>query len=225
MGLFYDSERPLNEDAFVRWLAANYRDIPNGSARYEGYQVVPETVLVRFGVTVSIGIVTLTNESRFLVVGHNAVVLHQVMLTLLTLTVGWWGIPWGPIFTISTVVGNLSGGRRQTVAELIDELSGSPKQVVELTPEAAAQARLHILDKGFPAHTALYLRYVDREETKLRAEYDDLEPDGRQWRGVSHGVPILIDKDQERDFRGKLVDWQGNQFVCNGRTTAASPNC
>jgi len=27
---------------------------------------------------------------------------------------GWWGIPWGPIWTISTIVTNLRGGRDVT---------------------------------------------------------------------------------------------------------------
>ena len=30
--------------------------------------------------------------------------------SLLTLLLGWWGIPWGPIWTIGTVAKNLGGG-------------------------------------------------------------------------------------------------------------------
>lgn len=30
--------------------------------------------------------------------------------TILSLLFGWWGIPWGPIYTISSVFNNLSGG-------------------------------------------------------------------------------------------------------------------
>jgi hypothetical protein len=33
--------------------------------------------------------------------------------TLLTLLVGWWGIPWGPIFTIQALITNLRGGHRR----------------------------------------------------------------------------------------------------------------
>ena len=28
----------------------------------------------------------------------------------LSLLLGWWGFPWGPIWTLSTLVGNLTGG-------------------------------------------------------------------------------------------------------------------
>ena len=30
--------------------------------------------------------------------------------SLMTLLLGWWGIPWGPIWTIGTVAKNLGGG-------------------------------------------------------------------------------------------------------------------
>ena len=34
--------------------------------------------------------------------------------TLLTLIVGWWGIPWGPIYSIGAIFNNLSGGKDVT---------------------------------------------------------------------------------------------------------------
>ena len=42
---------------------------------------------------------------------------------LLSLVVGWWGIPWGPIWTISTVAKNLSGG-----IDVTDELLAAQQQ-------------------------------------------------------------------------------------------------
>ena len=40
-----------------------------------------------------------------------------------SLVVGWWGIPWGPIWTVATVVNNLSGGQDVT-EEMMQALSG-----------------------------------------------------------------------------------------------------
>ncbi len=34
--------------------------------------------------------------------------------TLLTLVAGWWGIPWGPIYTIGSLVTNFGGGKDVT---------------------------------------------------------------------------------------------------------------
>jgi len=42
--------------------------------------------------------------------------------TLLTLVAGWWGIPWGPIFTVQTLVTNFQDGKDLT-AELMAHLS------------------------------------------------------------------------------------------------------
>ncbi|HUG48599.1 MAG TPA: hypothetical protein VMP67_09320 [Candidatus Limnocylindria bacterium] len=34
--------------------------------------------------------------------------------TLLSLLAGWWGIPWGPIWTVQTIVNNSRGGKDVT---------------------------------------------------------------------------------------------------------------
>jgi hypothetical protein len=34
--------------------------------------------------------------------------------TLLTVFFGWWGIPWGPIYSIGSIVTNLGGGKDVT---------------------------------------------------------------------------------------------------------------
>lgn len=34
--------------------------------------------------------------------------------TLVTLLLGWWGIPWGPIYSIAALITNLGGGKDVT---------------------------------------------------------------------------------------------------------------
>lgn len=34
--------------------------------------------------------------------------------TLMSLLLGWWGFPWGPIFTIGSLITNFSGGKNVT---------------------------------------------------------------------------------------------------------------
>jgi hypothetical protein len=53
--------------------------------------------------------------------------------TLLTLVAGWWGIPWGPIYTVQSLVVNFKGGKDVT-AELSARLqpaagAPNPRQV------------------------------------------------------------------------------------------------
>jgi len=42
--------------------------------------------------------------------------------SFISLVCGWWGIPWGPIWTVSTLVNNCRGGRDVT-AEVVRALS------------------------------------------------------------------------------------------------------
>jgi hypothetical protein len=42
--------------------------------------------------------------------------------TALTVLLGWWGIPWGPIRTIQCLITNLSGGKDIT-REVIGSLA------------------------------------------------------------------------------------------------------
>lgn len=68
--------------------------------------------------------------------------------TLLTLLVGWWGIPWGPIYTVQAIWTNLQGGIDLTEAVVghLRAPSGmppplparTPRPPMETTPPAAS---------------------------------------------------------------------------------------
>ena len=45
--------------------------------------------------------------------------------TIISLVFGWWGIPWGPIYTIAALVTNLGGGKDVT-AEVLAALEHVP---------------------------------------------------------------------------------------------------
>lgn len=47
----------------------------------------------------------------------------SIGFTLLSLVVGWWGIPWGPIHTISSLYHNFRGGRDVT-QEVLAAING-----------------------------------------------------------------------------------------------------
>jgi hypothetical protein len=50
----------------------------------------------------------------------------SLFYTLISLLLGWWGIPWGPIYTISSLATNLTGGKDVT-QELFAVWNASPK--------------------------------------------------------------------------------------------------
>lgn len=70
---------------------------------------------VAYQYTISIIVMTFRRSSavHFVPAGSSAVV-KGLPYTILTLVAGWWGIPWGPIYTIGSLAKNLSGGEDVT---------------------------------------------------------------------------------------------------------------
>lgn len=71
--------------------------------------------LVCYHYCVSIVVMTFrrSSDAYYIPAGENAVA-KGLPWTLLTLVLGWWGIPWGPIFTVQSLVVNFKGGKDLT---------------------------------------------------------------------------------------------------------------
>ncbi len=50
----------------------------------------------------------------YFIKGTENAVLKGLKFTLLSVVLGWWGIPWGIIFTLQTLATNLGGGKDVT---------------------------------------------------------------------------------------------------------------
>ncbi len=57
------------------------------------------------------------SDVHFIRANENAVT-RGLGFVALTVLLGWWGIPWGPIFTIQSLATNLGGGKDVTDAVL-----------------------------------------------------------------------------------------------------------
>ena len=77
---------------------------------------------VLFQDRISVLILTFRRSSDiyFLRVGESAA-RHSIGFTILSLIAGWWGLPWGPIYTIGAVATNLGGGKDVT-AEVLQSI-------------------------------------------------------------------------------------------------------
>ena len=71
--------------------------------------------LVCYQYCISIVVMTFRRSSDvyYIPAGENAVA-KGLPWTLLSLVAGWWGIPWGPIFTVQALVTNFKGGKDVT---------------------------------------------------------------------------------------------------------------
>ena len=70
---------------------------------------------VVFPYTVSFILVTLRRSSDiyFIKAGENTI-KYSYGFVLLNLIIGWWGIPWGPIYTIGAAYHHIIGGKNLT---------------------------------------------------------------------------------------------------------------
>lgn len=107
---------------FLLWLQANRQSIEKGWSYYEGRKVTPSSVLAQYQACLSLFILTMRFRSPRVVVGSPKNQSTGVMYTLVSAVAGWWGLPWGFIYTPQAIYRNLHGGYRQTVRELLPTL-------------------------------------------------------------------------------------------------------
>jgi hypothetical protein len=84
---------------------------------------------VVFQYCVSILIMTFKRPSPiYLIKAGQGTGVRSLPFILISLVLGWWGIPWGPIWTISSLIVNLRGGMDVThqVAAAIWQVPAAP---------------------------------------------------------------------------------------------------
>jgi hypothetical protein len=74
---------------------------------------------VRFQFCVSVIVLSFKRSSPIIFVPAGESAFSKgVSYSLISLLAGWWGIPWGPIWTLVTVAENISGGKDLTAPVL-----------------------------------------------------------------------------------------------------------
>ena len=64
---------------------------------------------------ISILVMTFRRSSSIYFVKQGESTINQsIGFTILSFFLGWWGIPWGPIYTIGAIYNNFSGGKDVT---------------------------------------------------------------------------------------------------------------
>ena len=87
-------------------------DLPVSDFRYE---LQNGGRLVVYQYCVSILIMTFKRNSKvFFIKNGKSAIKNGLVYTLISLAFGWWGFPWGPIYTVGSVITNFSGGKDVT---------------------------------------------------------------------------------------------------------------
>ena len=70
---------------------------------------------VIFEYAISLLIVTFKRSSDvYFIKAGESTFKYSILFTLVTIVFGWWGIPWGPIYSIGSILTNVSGGKDVT---------------------------------------------------------------------------------------------------------------
>jgi hypothetical protein len=106
-------------ERFAQWLVQNAEQVQSSGEYYGNTLITNETRLTQYFLTVSIFIVSLRIPTRLFIVGKERSLGAVLACTLLTLVLGWWAFPWGPVRTIQSLYYNLTGGKETSIAALL----------------------------------------------------------------------------------------------------------
>ncbi len=99
--------------------------------------------IVCFSWCLSILVMSFKNSTDpFLIRAGESAALRSLPYTLLSLLVGWWGFPWGLIYTPWVVIENLGGGR-------------------DVTLQFVSAAQAHGVPSGPPPGSHVIVRWTD----------------------------------------------------------------
>lgn len=106
-------------ERFINWLIENQKDILKGYAEYNGKKMDVNMELVQFQACLSFLFVSFRMPSRFYIKGYHKTKIIGIAYALISLIFGWWGLPWGPVYTVQSVIKNITGGNRQKLHDLL----------------------------------------------------------------------------------------------------------
>jgi hypothetical protein len=116
--LFLLKQDRLNRH-FLGWLFENAAAIMSGGSLYDGVIITSQTEISQYQAALSFLIITIKVPSRFHIVDRESSLGVAWLFTFVSLVFGWWGIPWGTIYTIQSIFRNLKGGHKQKVGDLL----------------------------------------------------------------------------------------------------------
>ena len=88
-------------------------DIKSGGELQQELQQGGKFVMYQY--CISIIILTFRRSSNVYFIRHDEnALIKGLPFTLLSLVLGWWGIPWGPIYTVQSIWVNFKGGKDVT---------------------------------------------------------------------------------------------------------------
>lgn len=127
---FFIEEQKRLRNNFYMWLFENVHAVSSGGAMYNGTLITLQTEITQYQAALSFLLITIKAPSRIYIVGIDSSAAVASLFTFISLVFGWWGIPWGPIYTIQAVLKNMRGGTRQKIGEMFEQIRAAiPSEV------------------------------------------------------------------------------------------------
>ncbi|MET0753180.1 MAG: hypothetical protein ABWZ66_07395 [Pyrinomonadaceae bacterium] len=102
------------------------KGLENISPQQLSQEIMRGAKFVVFDYCISLLIITFKRPSGiYFIRADESAIVKSIGFTLLTLVLGWWGFPWGPIYTIASLITNFKGGRDVTM-EVMNAIEGKP---------------------------------------------------------------------------------------------------
>lgn len=115
---FFKIERKKANN-FISWILSNRQEIEAGGASFNGSRITLDTEITQYQACLSFLIASFKLPSKFFIKGYEPTSLVSFLYTFVSFILGWWGLPWGPIYTIQVIASNLRGGSKTTVRALL----------------------------------------------------------------------------------------------------------
>lgn len=120
--IFFRRENKKN-DEFLQWIGENQERINSSGIEYASGQVIDRyTELARYYACLSFVIFTIKLPSRYYIKGTASSNIALIIYTLITILLGWWGLPRGPIYTIQVIFKNVAGSYNVEVNKLFGQV-------------------------------------------------------------------------------------------------------
>jgi hypothetical protein len=110
----------INQRKFVRWLETNIDALATGEAVYRGIKVTAHTEVVTFDLAFSVVVASFKIPSQMFFVGQHRLWLWRTLYSFGSFIFGWWGFPYGPIYTVQSLHDNLKSRNRRRLIDMVD---------------------------------------------------------------------------------------------------------
>lgn len=119
--IYFVGKQGVEAREFLQWLKANRVQIEQGWAYYKGQKVKPKSVVTRYQGCVSFIAFTTRFRSRYVIDGRGSAEI-ALAFSAATFFLGWWGFPFGLIFTPQALYRNARGGYKKSISEMLPNL-------------------------------------------------------------------------------------------------------